>query len=234
MLNSEIKLNYSEFPHKGLYLIFEDSSRLELTEEKMNLLTDQFWDDETKLSSSIKEASDFQKCVFCPVKNEPGICPAIRPVLPYLEILDKYSSFDDVIAVFRGDDDSILHLANTTMQQGLKYVSINSLLHHCANNQKYFNYFFGINPIVKAKEIASRLYLNMYWVHRGNMDEVKKFIAQIDKDLRITTRNQLKRVQLIAKNDAFVNALYDTQMITEFLSLGMERTLEEAFVYSKD
>ena len=78
----------------------------------------------------MRKAIDFQKCYFCPHKNQEDICDSIRPMLPFLDVVDQYMSYDKVIAVYKGNEDRLVHVKETTMQDALKYVSILSLLRY--------------------------------------------------------------------------------------------------------
>jgi hypothetical protein len=125
-----LDLKLSDFEKGGLYLLFPDSTRLELTKENIEKVTDRYWQDLTKIPQEKRKAIEFQKCYFCPHKNEEDICDSIRPMLPFLDIVDQYVSYDKVIAVYKGNEDHLVHVRATSMQDALKYVSILSLLRY--------------------------------------------------------------------------------------------------------
>ena len=223
-----VNLRLSDFEKEGLYLLFPDSTKLELTKENIEKVTDSYWQDLTKIPEDKRKAIGFQKCYFCPHKNKEDICDSIRPVLPFLDIIDKYVSYDKVIAVYKGNEDKLVHVRATTMQDALKYVSILSLLRYNLVLQKYWKYYYGIIPIMRGKEVATRVYLNMYWLHKGNLEEIKEMIRRFGEELRVSSANQVRRLNLVCKNDAFVNAFVNTQLVTQFL-INIEDILTKSF-----
>ena len=227
-MEDKLDLRLSDFEKEGLYLLFPDSTRLELTKENIEQVTDRYWRDPTKIPQEMRKAVDFQKCYFCPHKNEEDICDSIRPLLPFLDIVDKYVSFDEVIAVYKGNEDNLVHVKATTMQNALRYVSILSLLRYNLVLQKYWKYYYGIIPIMGGREVAARVYLNMYWFHKGNLEEMKAMIRRFGEELRVSSTNQVKRLNLVCKNDAFVNAFVNTQLVTQFL-IDIDDILTKSF-----
>ena len=154
--------------------------------------------------------------------------PEKRRILWFLDIVDQYVSYDKVIAVYKGNEDHLVHVKATTMQDALKYVSILSLLRYNLVLQKYWKYYYGIIPIMGGREVATRVYLNMYWLHKGNLGEIKEMIKKFGEELRVSSTNQVKRLNLVCKNDAFVNAFVNTQLVTQFL-VNIEGILTKSF-----
>jgi hypothetical protein len=226
---SEMNLKFKEFEKPGLYLIFSDGSKLILTKENIELTVETYWNDITKIPLQVRKAIEFQRCYFCPLKRIEDMCDAIRPTIPFLEIVDKYVSFDKITAVYRDENKDILYISSTTMQQALKYVSILSLMHYCRKGRTYWRYFWGINPLMHGREIASRLYLNLIFLHNCNMDEINKVILKFKEEIKITSKNQVARMNLVCQNDAFSNSFVNTQIITEILSMNLDKALEAAF-----
>ena len=228
MENRIVDLRLSDFEKEGLYLLFPDSTKLELTKENIEKVTNSYWQDPTKIPEDKRKAVEFQKCYFCPHKNKEDICDSIRPMLPFLDIVDKYVSYDKVIAVYKGNEERLVHIRATTMQDALKYVSILSLLRYNLVLQKYWKYYNGIIPIMGGKEVATRVYLNMYWLHKGNLEEIKEMIKRFGEELRVSSTNQVRRLNLVCKNDAFMNAFVNTQLVTQFL-INIEDILTKSF-----
>ena len=73
---------------------------------------------------NVKAVDAFQRCSICPNKRKDDFCNAIRTVFPFLEMMDKYVSFDKVTAVYKENTTNLLHVTSTTMQKALKYVSL--------------------------------------------------------------------------------------------------------------
>ena len=228
MENRILNLRLSDFEKEGLYLLFPDSTKLELTKENIEKVTGLYWQDFTKIPEDKRKAIDFQKCYFCPHRNEEDICDSIRPVLPFLDMVDQYVSYDKVIAVYKGNEDKLVHVRATTMQDALKYVSILSLLRYNLVLQKYWKYYYGIIPIMGGREVATRVYLNMYWLHKGKLEEIKEIIKRFKEELKVSSANQVRRLNLVCKNDAFVNAFVNTQLVTQFL-INIEDILTKSF-----
>jgi len=222
-----INLQFSNYKQEGLYLYFEDSSRLVLTKEVIEQTAEKFWQDPTKISPSVKEADDFQRCSICPGRNQIGLCAGLGTVLPFLEYVDKHNSFDKVVAVYKAKDQEMLNVVTTTMQIALSYVATLSILYYCLKSREYWKYYFGVVPLSSAETVAARIYLNIYWLHKGNKEEIDKIISQFQEELMLTTGNQVKRLNLICKHDAFINAFVYAQVTTAFLSMDINSVLKD-------
>jgi len=224
-----MNLSLSDFKDEGLYLIFPDLSRVILTRDNIQKVTKEYWENPEKIPPQVKSAIEFQRCPFCPLKGQKDFCDALRPILPFLEAIDKYVSFDKVTAIYKGEGKDLYHIADTTMQDALRFVSIMSLMQYCQIGRKYWKYYFEIIPLIGGQEMARKLFLNIYWLNNGDMEAVKKTIATFDEQIRITSANQVKRMNLICKNDAFMNAFVNTQITTVFLSMDIEKSLDKAY-----
>lgn len=222
-----INLQFSNYEQEGLYLHFEDSSSLVLTSEVIEQNVEKFWGDPTKILPEVKESDEFLRCSICPGRNEAGLCDGLGPILPFLEYVDKYNSFDKVVAIYRGKDKEVLNVATTTMQTALSYVAIQSLFYYCLKSREYWRYYVGVVPLSGLEMTVARIYLNIYWLHKGNEEETGKAISKFQEDLKLTTKNQVKRLNLICNNDAFINAFVGAQVTTEFLSMDIDGILED-------
>lgn len=227
--NKIINLFLNDFEEEGLYLIFPDSSRIVLTRNNIQRVTKEFWENPEKISPKAKEAIEFQRCSFCPLKGQKDFCDALRPVLPFLEIIDQYVSFDTVTAVYKGKNKDLYYVADTTMQEALKFVSIMSLMEYCQIGRKYWKYYLGIIPFMSGQEMARSLYLDIYWLNKGDMEAIKKTITLFEEQIRITSGNQIKRMGLICKNDVFMNLFVKMQAPTTLLSMNIENSLAKSF-----
>ena len=223
-----VALRLPDYEDTGLYLILKDLRTLSLTQKNIEAITAAYWTDPEKIPQRIKDAAEFQRCTFCPMREKGGFCDALRPVLPLLEVVDDYASFQEVTAVYKGTNAKLYHIADTTMQQALRYVSTLSITGYCQVGRKYLKYFSGILPIMSAVEIANRLYLNLYWIHGGDKKRVDEVIAEFNETITHATQNQAARLRLICKNDAFVNAFALTQIISEVLYTYKDTKLKES------
>ncbi|MFH1848392.1 MAG: hypothetical protein ABH825_04160 [Candidatus Omnitrophota bacterium] len=224
-----INLRINDYAQQGLYLTLKDSKKIALTREHIEKSASEYWSNPDKIPRNVKSAVDFQRCSFCPLKGKDEFCDAIRPVLPFLDVIDDYVSFDEVMAVYKEDKGRLLHVADTTMQEALRYMSLLSLMQYCRIGRVYWKYYMGIIPLIGGKEAAVRMYLNMYWAHKGNKEEIKSVISKFNGEIRVTSQNQVKRLSMICKSDAFMNAFVSTQAATEFLDMDIEKALESAF-----
>ncbi|MDD4179725.1 MAG: hypothetical protein PHH14_06755 [Candidatus Margulisbacteria bacterium] len=220
--------NIKDFEQEGLYLVFPDTSRMILTRDLIQKTTKEYWDDPEKISPKAKTAAEFQRCPFCPLK-ENSLCDALRPVLPLLDKTDKYVSYDKVIAVYKRDISKLFYACDTTMQEALKFISILSLMQYCQIGRTYWKYYFGIVPLMSGDEMARRMYKNIFFLTKGNAVETDKIITSFKGQIKITSTNQVKRLSLICKNDAFMNAFVNTQVVSELLSMNIAEHLKEKF-----
>lgn len=221
--------DFNDFTQEGLYLIFPDSSRMVLTRDHIQKVTREYWNDPGKIPEEVKRAVDFQRCPFCPLKEQDDFCDALRPILPFFEVMDKYVSFDKVTAVYRDDRSRIFHVADTNMQNALRSVSVLSLMQYCRIGRKYWRYYLGISPLEAGPTAAERLFLNIYWDQKGGMAKIRNTIAIFSGQIEITADNQIKRLNLICKNDAFMNAFVNTHTTLMLLDLDIEDALSKAF-----
>jgi hypothetical protein len=223
-----VSLRLDDYEQEGLYIILEDSSPLALTRDNIEQTAKKFWEDPGKIDSRVKAAAEFQRCDFCPLRKTGGLCDAIRPTFPFLEALDKYLSYDKVTAVYK-EDKGGLCVHRTTMQKALRYLSTLSLVYYCQVTRKYWKHFWGIMPLMEAQEIAARLYLNFLYLNKANKKAANKEISKFKEEITITSRNQVKRMNLVCDNDAFMNAFVNTQIITDILSFDVGKLVDEGF-----
>jgi len=218
-----------DYEQKGLYLLLEDSSIISLTERNIERTAKEFWEDPNKMPIQVKKAADFQLCGICPERGNEAICYSLHPVLPFLELIDQYFSFDKVTAIYREDEEGLLYISETAMQNALQYISMLSLLSYCRVGRKYWKYYYGVIPIMGVDAAVNKFYLNIYWLHEGKMDEINQFISEFKENISIISENVIKRLNLICKKDAFVNAFFNTHVFAEFLSMDMEEVLKRTF-----
>ena len=224
-----INIRISDHEEPGLYLIFEDLTKLALTRENINRITEEYWMDPNKISPDLKTSADLKRCKLCPSKEKDDFCDALRPILPLLNVIDEYKSFDKVTAIYKGDDIGLCHIMNTTMQRALRYISNLSLMEYCRLGKKFHKYYHGIIPIAGTEEIVNRMYLNIYYIHRGNEQAIEEIISQLKQEMTIAIKNQLKRLRLISKNDAFLNAFVLTHLVADVLHDNKDTALREQF-----
>jgi hypothetical protein len=230
MKNEQEAINFTpgDYEQEGLYLVVDDSRPLALTRSNIEQTAKKFWDDPGKISPKVKAAAEFQRCDFCPLNKIGGLCDAIRPTFPFLDALDKYVSHDQITAIYK-DNKCGFCVRKTTMQQALRYLSILSLVYYCQVTRKYWKHFWGIIPLMDAQEVAERLYLNFFYLNGGSRRKAGKSISKFKEEIIITSRNQVKRMNLVCDNDVFMNAFVNTQIIADILSFDVGKVVDERF-----
>lgn len=213
---SNLQTNSSK--EEGLYLIFPEGKFISITPQKIEEYFQAFLRDPSLFPPSVREAEDLNLCEHCPsrLKGE-TFCGGLKPVLPFLNEVDTYMSYDKVTAVLKTTDPSFLSIVDTDMQNALKYVSILGLMYYCKTNSRYWKNFFGVNPLENAKQIISQVYLNFFWLNAGDEDKIREDIKAFRSEITSSTQCLVKRLRIICKNDVFLNAFVNAQVITELL-----------------
>jgi hypothetical protein len=234
-MHSPIRLDFEKFKDPGLYLLFDDGLFLPLTRDFIDNMKRRYLRDPRLVPPSVRNAPEYAPCTICPKRDTALICHAIPTVFPFLEEVDRFLSHDSVLAVFRPEPfetsggDTILHVARTSVQRALQYISILSLMYYCEVGRDYFKYFAGVIPFMDPLMLIERVYLNMYWDLHGKLPAINALIAKMRADLDITIKCQMDRLHLFCKSDAFLNAFVNTHIATQFLEADMEKLLREQF-----
>jgi hypothetical protein len=224
-----IILEISKYGDKGLYMIFDSGAKIQLTDKIIRETAARFWNDTSKISSTVKEHITFQRCKHCPIRDTGGLCNSLQVILPFFNIIDRYQSFDRVIAVYKGDSQHLYYVGDTTMSEALKYTSILSLTQYCVFGIKHRKYFRGVIPISTPRELALQIYMNAYCLHKGNKQALDASFKEFIKGITESTSRQLERLRLICRNDAFLNAFVNTHVAGELLTMDMEKMLQQEF-----
>lgn len=224
------KLDTDEFQEEGLYLFFPDKNSIRITKTEI----DRYFKETTKeyrsFPAEIRRHPDFAVCEHCRMgANRQKSCSALLPVLPFLDEVDKYVSYESVTAVFKNNITGFITMKRTSLQEVLKYVSLLSLTRYCRINRKYWKYFFGVRALSSSEHVVSQIYLNFYWIHKGDDDRVRSEIHTFVQEIGKSARSLVERLRLICRNDAFLNAFVNAQIATEFLEIDISKTLERAF-----
>jgi hypothetical protein len=142
----------------------------------------------------------------------------MKPLLPFLEKMNNFASYDKVTAVYvRNKDDNVIYVSDTKVQNTLQYVVNMSLFEYCENAKQFKEYFRGIMPFMKTEEIISLVFLNLYWFFRGDKEKMKAEIERMNFDITNTTSNCVKRLNLLCSSDAFMSAYINTQTTAALL-----------------
>lgn len=213
------------FREPGLYLLWPDGGRLELTRRAIEEATRAMLADPARIPPHVRAAVEYQPCDICPHRETAVICHAIMPTLPFLDEIDRFMSYDRVTAVHRGEGGEGLRVAETTMQEALQFVSILSLTSYCEVGRKYAAWFAGIDPLTPPGEIAATILRRLYLELRGDLARVSAAVATMQEELLHTTSCQVARLRLISRRDAFANAFVVTHATADLLFLDLRQLL---------
>ena len=214
---------------EGMHLHVADGTILDLSKERLQRLAHEYWHDPARLPPHIRQDNHFKACEVCPFKGQSVLCSALKPLLPFLEEMEKFHSFDKVTAVYVKKE-GLQYISETTMQDALQYVTNLSIFEYCEGAKRYGLYFKGIEPFMDMSECRSRLFLNIYWLSRGNRAEVNNAIALLRQVVTVISKNSVRRLSLICKSDAFINAYVKTHNLMDLLVLAdIDAVLEKHF-----
>ena len=221
-------IDTAKFRDPGLYLLWPDGGRLELTRRAIESGTSAMLEDPGRIPPHVRAAADYQPCEICPHRDTAVICHAIMPVLPFVDEIDRFLSHDQVTAVFSAEGGGGLRVVETAMQEALQFVSILSLTSYCEVGRKYGAYFEGIDPLTPPQAIAESVFRRLYVESRGDLARVSAVVRTMQEEILHTTRCQTARLRLISKRDALVNAFVVTHTMTTVLFLRLRQLLNEA------
>jgi hypothetical protein len=221
-------IDIDHYYKEGMYLNWADGRILDLSKENVHRLADEYWNDPSKLPPHVRKDDALKTCSVCPFKGQSVLCSAIKPLLPFLEEIDRFNSYDDVTVVYvqrRG----LVDVCETNMQNALQYVTNMSIFEYCEDAKQYRIYFQGIKPFMGLKETLPHLFLNIYWLNKGDWKKVHTVIDEIRYAVTVTSKNCVERLNLICKRDAFVNAYVKTHILADMLGVNFDEMLEKYF-----
>ncbi len=213
----------------SLTIIFSDGSELSIAHDEIDDFSEKYLADPVKVPAELKEATEYQACDICPKKKSGEFCHALRPTLPFIEIVDKYVSCDRVTTIYKGGRDCPLHITSTDMQHALQYLSLLSLAYYCEVGRKYWKLFAGVMPLMSVDDLVWRLYLNAFWISLGDKEKTKQTIEMFNREINVTAKCQIDRLALLCRNDAFLNAFTQTLVATEILKYELEEVVSDVF-----
>lgn len=223
-----LNVDLSQFVDPGLYLLWPDGHRLDLTRRYITDCTETMLAAPDIIPESVRKAAYYKPCDICPERERAELCHAIMPVLPFLADLDRYMSYDRVTAVYRESDRAVLAVVETSMQEALKYLCIFSVTQYCEIGHKFAPYFAGVNPLMPAVGVADAVYRNIFLDVNGDHECVSSIIVQMRDELLHTTRCQMERVKLVCKQDAFMNAYVSTYVVIQIMFEALKARHHEA------
>jgi hypothetical protein len=216
----------SQFPEAGLYLLFPDGDRVDLTRRRIEETTNAYLSDPSLIPASVKAAADYTPCTICPERDRAKICHAIMPVLPFVQGFEDYLSCDSVTAVYREEEGSQLVVAETSMQKALQYITLLGLTKYCEVGSSFAAYFKGVNPLMPIDLIAERVFGNMYLCLRGDLGALQQEAARMQEQTFVITECQVRRLHLISRSDALANAFANTHSVALLIFLTINDRIE--------
>ena len=203
----------SHFPEPGLYLVFPNGERVDLTRRQIEEITGTYLSDQNLIPASVKAAADYAPCAICPERDRAKICHAIMPVLSFVQRFESYLSFDSVVAIYRENEHSLLVVCETSMQNALQFITILSLTTYCEVGRSFARYFDGVNPLMPFDRIADQVFGNMYLHLRGDLAALHREAKLMQEQTHCITSCQVNRLRLICKSDVLPNAFVNTHSL---------------------
>ncbi|MFH0984732.1 MAG: hypothetical protein V1882_04275 [Candidatus Omnitrophota bacterium] len=223
-----MQLKTEQYKKEGMYLSFQNGETLDLSVENIQKLSEEFWKDPHRLPLAMRQHDDFKTCKVCPHRGQDVLCSAMKPLLPFLEQMEKYLSCDYVTAIYVQGDGKIT-ISETDLQHALQYVTNMALFEYCEDVQRYQPYFKGIVPLMSLEEAIVRLAMNVFWIHRDHPAEADRVIAELREHVTETSKSCIKRLTVMCRSDAFRNAYLKTQTFIEFLAMDPKVILRKYF-----
>ncbi|MBU1726247.1 MAG: hypothetical protein KJ880_01260 [Candidatus Omnitrophica bacterium] len=223
-----MEIKTDAYKREGMYLHLADGDFFDFSRENIQKLADEYWNDPSKLPPRVRENEYFKTCTVCPYKGQDVFCSAMKPLLPFLDKMEKFSSFDRVTAVYVRHE-GLIHVAETAMQDALQYVTNMSIFEYCENAKQFRLYFRSVMPFMGLNEAAAITFLNIYWLNAGDREKVNSAARKMVSDITQTTSSCVKRLNLMCDSDAFMNAYVKTQIFAQVLTLNMNSVLQEYF-----
>lgn len=211
-----ITLECEKYKDKGLY-IASGGLLFKLTDNVIEEAVESYWSDYPSLPELIREHENFQRCANCP--SQEGLCDALKAISPLSKYIDKYKSFDKVVAIYKGDASKSLFVTETTMQNALQCTVMHSLTKFCKGLEQYKKYFEGILPTLESQEMAQQIYLNAYFIHEADQSRIDDFIESFEADFTEVVKRVVNRLRLVCENDPFLNAFVGFHTVAQFLSM---------------
>jgi hypothetical protein len=209
----------------GLHLYCANGDYLNLSCDNIKQLADEWWNNPEKIPEHIRQNDHFKTCEVCPYRGKNVFCSAMKPLLPFLEALNKFSSYDTATAIYVKDG-ILICASDVPMQNALQYVVNLALFEYCEDAKQFRKYFQGITPFMAADEVARIIFQNVYCQYKGDKDKVQAEIEKMNYDITNTTTSCVKRLNVLCSSDAFMNAYIGTQATVALMLARLHKYLE--------
>jgi hypothetical protein len=220
-------LDLNQFKKEGLYLFLENGRFIDFSRERIKQLGDEYWRNPDKLPEAVRQHEHFKTCTVCPYRGQDVFCSAMKPLLPFLEDMDAFKSFDKVVAVYV-DKAGMIFVSHTTLQRALQYISNMALFEYCEDAKEYHHFFRGIYPLMDLDDAAAVLFLNLYWHYRGNLKKIDAELKQMADAVKVTSVSCVNRLRTMCHSDPFINSYIMTHTFAEVFS-NIDEIMEEYY-----
>ena len=211
MINQDYLSKFNKTEVNTFMILINNDIYLYLDEK--NLLK---YETNYKMIAKLKKNQNFFKCNFCISKNNTTLCSAFKTILPIINAVDNYNSCEKVTAMYKKTNDET-QVIQMKLQDALIHVALISILKLCDFGSKYNLIFNKISPLTNALEILKTLYFNISSLVKGDNKKIVKYIKQLKNDFTQVINNQIKRLQLVCKQDSMLNAFFEVQVISFLL-----------------
>ena len=212
-----------------LHLFFQDGEKITFCPEKILEYSTNAWQNPELFPDDVKMAVELEACEVCPLKASVDLCHAIFPVLHFYRTFEDHPSHERVTIVMVNGETKAIQIQETALQEALQHISILSLTNYCEVGHKYHELFCGTHPFMAPNEFVTRLTMNAFWLARGNRERAEQKLKNLFDELDVTIHCQMKRIGLISKSDAFLNAFVRTHILTKLSHLRGFARVEGAF-----
>lgn len=220
---------YANLEPDVLHLFFENGEKITFSPEQILDRAKSAWQSPELFPDEIKGAVEMEACDVCPLKGSVDLCHAIFPILHFLDAFEQHPSYERVtIAMINGETKAV-QIQETSVQEALQPISILSLTSYCEVGHKYHELFYGVDPFLSPDEFVIRLAMNAFWLAQGNRELATERLKKLFEELEVTIHCQLKRISLITKGDAFLNAFVRMNILTKRLYARGFALVDKAF-----
>ncbi len=217
-------IDATAYPEEGMYLHCQDGTFFDFSVTHISRMAAALWNDPAKLSPEIRQNELFKTCAVCPYRGQDVLCSAIKPLLPFLENVERFKSCDRATVVYR-DARGVVSSQDADMQKALQYLTDMSVFQYCEDMKGYKKYFTGIRPLLSTQDNVQRLLLNVFWCNQGDKEAAKQAMAEVQQAIDVITKNCVNRLHLMCHSDAFKNAYINTHIIGELIAFFSKKFL---------
>ncbi len=199
-----ISKSFEGLPDEGLYLLLPDGQELSLHRDNVESCAQKMWDDPDLIPPPMKKDLRVLRCGFCSETN--GMCNSLRIILPQIQILHKYQSFDKVNVAIKTNE-RITYYPEIEFQRALMFLVNMSFLNYCTVTRNIGPYLEGATALMSPMDIAKLLVSNVLAKTQGDMKAAKQVLVYLSSLVDITTHNKLDRLAQLTKSDVISNAM---------------------------